>query len=62
MKRERKDRASAEERALQAEAELGIQLPRIEALEQELHVFKNASEFVHRRIEQLLSQLDAVLA
>ena len=34
VKRERKDRASAEERALQAEAELGIQLPRIEALEQ----------------------------
>jgi len=62
VKRERKDRASAEERALQAEAELGIQLPRIEALEQELHVFKNASEFGHRRIEQLLSQLDAVLA
>jgi hypothetical protein len=61
VKRERQGRASAEERALQAEAELGVQLPRIEALEREIHVFKNASELGHQRIEQLLSQLDAVL-
>ncbi len=62
VKRERKDRASAEERALHAEVELTLQLPRIEALEQEIHGFKNASELGHQRIEQLLSQLDAVLA
>ncbi|MGO9444412.1 MAG: hypothetical protein ACLPXB_06480 [Thiobacillaceae bacterium] len=62
LKRERNDRATAEKRALQAEAELNIQLPRIEALEQEIHVFKNAGELGHQRIEQLLSQLDAVLA
>ena len=40
LKQERNDRATAEKRALQAEAELNFQLPRIEALEQELHVFK----------------------
>jgi hypothetical protein len=62
LKRERQDRASAQERALQAEAELSIQLPRIEALEREIGDFKSASELGHQRIEQLLSQLDAVLA
>ncbi len=40
LKQERNDRATAEKRALHAEAELNFQLPRIEALEQEIHVFK----------------------
>jgi hypothetical protein len=61
VKRERNDRATAEKRALQAESELNIQLPRVEALEREIHGFKNAGELGHQRIEQLLSQLDAVL-
>jgi len=62
VKRERLDRAAAQERASQAEAELNVQLPRIEALEREISEFKSASELGHQRIEHLLSQLDAVLA
>jgi hypothetical protein len=61
LKRERQDRVSAEERASQAEAELNRQIPRIQTLEREVQFFKSESERGHHRIENLLSQLDAVL-
>jgi hypothetical protein len=61
VKRERQERVSAEERASLAEAELGRQIPRIHTLEREVQFFKCESDRGHQRIENLLSQLDAVL-
>ncbi len=60
VKRERLARAAAEERATQAEAQLHEQAPRIEEMEKELHALKGERDHVRQRVEQLLSQLDAL--
>ena len=60
VKRERLARASAEERATKAEAQLHEHGPRFEQLEKELHAFKDEREHVRQRVERLLAQLDAL--
>jgi hypothetical protein len=60
VKRERQVRQAAEERAVQAEANLEEQLPKIEQLEKELQGLKWEREQVRKRVERLLAQLDAL--
>ena len=60
VKRERQGRAAAEERAKQAESQLGEVTPRIESLEKELATLKSERDHVRQRVERLLSQLDAL--
>ncbi len=60
VKRERQARAVAEERAVQAEARLDEQAPRIEQMEKELQALKGERDHVRQRVERLLSQLDAL--
>src|SRR3974390_1179159 len=60
VKRERNGRIAAEERALQAEADLQQVAPRIESLEREITTLKNERDHVRQRVERLLGQLDAL--
>ncbi len=60
VKKERQDRAAAEERAQHAESELQLMAPRIEALEREINMLKQERDHVRTRVEKLLTQLDAL--
>jgi chromosome segregation ATPase len=60
VKRERLARASAEERATKAEAQLHEHGQRFEQLEKELQALKGEREHVRQRVERLLTQLDAL--
>lgn len=60
VKRERQGRAAAEERALNAESELRLMAPRIEALEREIDMLKHERDHVRTRVGKLLTQLDAL--
>jgi hypothetical protein len=60
VKRERHGRIAAEERALQAEADLQQVTTRIESLEREITTLKNERDHVRQRVERLLGQLDAL--
>jgi chromosome segregation ATPase len=60
VKRERLARASAEERATKAEAQLHEHGPRFEQLEKELQALKGEREHVRQRVERLLAQLDTL--
>ncbi|MGA8044203.1 MAG: hypothetical protein WCA37_15505 [Terracidiphilus sp.] len=60
VKRERQARADAEERAAKAEAELAAQVPMADQLKQEVRALRAERDLVRRRVEHLLSQLDAL--
>jgi hypothetical protein len=60
VKRERLDRAAAEERANQAEEQLRQQAPLAERLQQEVDLLRTERNQVHQRVERLLAQLDAL--
>ena len=60
LKAERIARAAAEERALQAEAQLREQTPLAESLQKEISVLYAERDHVRQRVERLLSQLDAL--
>jgi multidrug resistance efflux pump len=60
VKRERQDRAAAEERANQAEEQLRQQTPLAERLQQEVDLLRTERNQVHQRVERLLAQLDAL--
>jgi multidrug resistance efflux pump len=60
VKRERQDRAAAEERANQAEEQLRQQTPLAEHLQQEVDLLRTERNQVHQRVERLLAQLDAL--
>ena len=60
VKRERKARADAEERAAKAEAQLGEHVPLVDQLRQEIRTLRSEREQVRQRVERLLSQLDAL--
>lgn len=60
VKRERQARLAAEERAQQAESEVRLAAPRIEVLESEINTLKNERDHVRKRVERLLTQLDAL--
>jgi len=60
VKRARQERAAAEERATQAEAQLQEQGPRIAELEKELHALRSERDHVRQRVERLLAQLDTL--
>ena len=60
LKRERHDRAAAEERAAQAEAQAREQSAHAGRLEQEIRQFRAERDHVRQRIDKLLKQLDAL--
>ena len=60
VKRERLDRAAAEERAALAEAQSLEQAPLVEQQQQELNALRAERDHVRQRVERLLSQLDAL--
>ncbi|MGH9592116.1 MAG: hypothetical protein ACRD5L_03430 [Bryobacteraceae bacterium] len=60
VKRARQERAAAEERATQAEAQLQEQGSRIAELEKELHGLRGERDHVRQRVERLLAQLDTL--
>ena len=60
VKRERKARAAAEERAAKAEAQLGENAPVVTELKQEIHSLRTERDHVRQRVERLLKQLDAL--
>lgn len=60
VKRERKARAAAEERAVRAEAQLGEQSPVVDQLRQEIRALRAERDQVRQRVERLLAQLDAL--
>lgn len=60
VKRERQSRAAAEERVSQMEAQLSEQAPVAEKLQKEVEVLRDERDQVRKRIERLLSQLDAL--
>lgn len=62
VKRERLARASAEERAAHAEASLAEQTESGNNLSREIESLRAEREAVRRRVEKLLSQLDALEA
>jgi hypothetical protein len=60
VRRERQGRITAEERALQAEADMQQMTSRVESLEREISTLKNERDNVRQRVERLLGQLDAL--
>jgi len=60
LKRERQARASAEERATRAEAQLSEQSPAVDQLKQEIRSLRAERDQVRQRVERLLAQLDAL--
>jgi chromosome segregation ATPase len=60
VKRERQDRAAAEERASAAEAKLSEQSPQVENLQKEVSALHAERDDVRKRVERLLAQLDAL--
>ncbi len=60
VKRERQERAAAEERASAAEEKLREQAPQAEKLEREVKALHDERDNVRQRVERLLAQLDAL--
>jgi chromosome segregation ATPase len=60
VKRERLARATADERATAAEAQLREAAPVVERLEKEVSALHTERDHVRQRVERLLSQLDAL--
>ena len=60
VKRERLARATAEERAAQAEAKVAEQSPLVEQLEKEVSALRAERDHVKQRVERLLAQLDSL--
>jgi len=58
VKRERQARTAAEERASAAEAQVQLQSPKVEQLQNELNGLRAEREQVRQRVERLLKQLD----
>ena len=60
VKRERQERAAAEERTALAEAQVREQTPLVEQLQKELNVLRTERDHVRQRVERLLAQLDSL--
>jgi dynactin complex subunit len=60
VKQERQARATAEERAAQAENKLREQSPLVERLQTEVSALRGERDHVRQRVERLLAQLDAL--
>jgi len=60
VKRERQMRTSAEERAITAEAQVRIQQPLLDQLQNEINAMRAERDQVRQRVERLLAQLDAL--
>jgi len=60
VKRERQERAAAEELVREAEAKLREQAPVTEKLEREVKALHDERDQVRLRVEKLLAQLDAL--
>jgi hypothetical protein len=60
VKHERQARATAEERAAQAEDKLREQAPLTERLQGEVSALRGERDHVRQRVERLLAQLDAL--
>jgi chromosome segregation ATPase len=60
VKHERQARAAAEERATAAEAEMRLQSPLLDQLNNELNALRAERDQVRQRVERLLAQLDAL--
>jgi hypothetical protein len=60
VKWERQARATAEERANAAEAQLREQAPLAESLQREVSTLRGERDQVRQRVERLLAQLDAL--
>lgn len=60
VKQERQTRAETEKRAEAAEAKLREQAPLSESLQKEVSALRGERDHVRRRVERLLSQLDAL--
>jgi hypothetical protein len=60
VKRERIARTAAEERALQAEAQLSGQTGSVETLQKEVDGLRAERDHVRQRVEKLLAELDAL--
>lgn len=60
VKRERFDRAAAEERASAAEAQLREHAPLEDRLQAEVKALRDERDHVRQRVERLLAQLDAL--
>jgi hypothetical protein len=60
VKNERQARAAAEDRATTAEAQIRIQTPLLDQLQNELNAMRAERDQVRQRVERLLAQLDAL--
>ena len=60
VKQERQARASAEERANAAEAQISKHAPEMERLQAEIQTLRTERGHVRQRVERLLAQLDAL--
>jgi hypothetical protein len=60
VKSERQARAAAEERAVSAEANVRLQSPLMEQLQNEINALRTERDQVRQRVERLLAQLDAL--
>lgn len=60
VKRERSARASAEDRATKAEAQVREQTATADQLHKELDALRTERDHVRQRVERLLTQLDAI--
>jgi hypothetical protein len=60
VKRERQARTAAEERAITAEAQVRMQSPLLDQLQNEINAMRAERDQVRQRVEKLLAQLDAL--
>jgi hypothetical protein len=60
VKSERQARAVAEERAVSAEANVRLQSPLMDQLQNEINALRAERDQVRQRVERLLAQLDAL--
>ncbi len=60
VKSERQARAAAEERATTAEAQMRIQTPLLDQLQNEINAMRPERDQVRQRVERLMAQLDAL--
>jgi uncharacterized coiled-coil DUF342 family protein len=60
VKSERQARAAAEERAVSAEAQVRMQSPLMDQLQNEINGLRAERDQVRQRVERLLAQLDAL--
>ncbi|HTY82880.1 MAG TPA: hypothetical protein VMB19_01610 [Silvibacterium sp.] len=60
VKRERQARAAAEERATTAEAQMRLQTPLLDQLQNEINAMRAERDQVRQRVERLMAQLDAL--